>query len=95
MTHLRRISEAGPSNVAVLNSVTGELSGTRSTYLLDEELLRKIRFVEQGRFVELQGEPTLRLVGDVLKSAGPVLERHVGVGIHSEDLVLSFSPSGL
>jgi hypothetical protein len=90
MAHLARISEAGPTNVAVLNSVSGELHGVQSTYILDEELLRKVRFVEQGRFVESKGEPTLRLVGDVLTSSGPILERPVGVGIHSDDLIRSF-----
>ena len=62
---LRRVEHAGVENVAILNTVTGEVSGRSGRFLIDEKLIPKLKFVAEGHFSETEGEPTLKLVGDV------------------------------
>ncbi len=62
---LRRIQEAGVENAAILNTSTGEVTGKSGKFLLSEDLLPRIKFVSEGRFSVTEGDPTLRLIGDV------------------------------
>lgn len=34
---------------------------------MDGDLLQKIAFIKEGKFVETNGTPTLRLIGDITK----------------------------
>ena len=90
MQHLQAISSAGPTNVGVLDTVGGELRGVDSTYLIDESLLRQLRFIREGRFSSTGGEPTLKVIGDVTPVGGVVAERRVPVGIHERDILEAF-----
>lgn len=63
--HLGRIASAGVQNAAVLNSVTGEVTGSSGSFLIDESLLPKISFIREGHFTESVGAPALKLIGDV------------------------------
>ena len=65
MKHMGRIASAGVQNAAVLDSVTGEVTGSSGSFLLDESLLPKISFIREGHFTESKGAPALKLIGDV------------------------------
>lgn len=90
MRHLARINEAGPTNVGILDASSGRLHGFGTTFIVDEDLVRKIHFIESGRFSETEGEPTLRLIGDVQTTAGTILERPIETGIHADDIISAF-----
>lgn len=61
-----KISEIGPSNVAVLDAERGIIEKDKENILiLDEELIPKIKFIKEGEFSERKGAQTLKLVGDV------------------------------
>jgi len=90
MQHFQAISRAGPTNVGVLDTIHGQLYGGGPPFLIDEKLLRKLKFIRQGRFSEVEGEPTLMLIGDVQPVAGIEKEKQVSVGIHAEDLFTAF-----
>ncbi|MEE8138544.1 MAG: ATP-binding protein [Thermoanaerobaculia bacterium] len=90
LEHLRSISQAGPLNVGVLNTVEGQIHGTGPPFLIEESLLEKIRFIREGRFRETSGEPTLRLIGDLEPVGGVLAREGVGVGIHAENLYEAF-----
>lgn len=62
--HARRGSTVGSK--CVLNSVTGEVIGGKGSFLISEELLPQIQFIHSGTFVESGGQPTLKLLGDVV-----------------------------
>lgn len=88
--HLTSIGRAGPTNVGIVDTVRGKLFGGGPPFLIDENLLRKLKFVRAGQFTESGGSPTLRLIGDVQPLAGVVTERPIHVGIHAEDLITAF-----
>lgn len=65
MKLIQGVATIGVENVGLLNVVNGELIGSRSTLLISDELLSKIQFINEGSFVEKDGAPTLKLIGDV------------------------------
>lgn len=88
--HLQVIGRAGPTNVGVIDTVHGRLYGGGTPFLIDETLLRKLKFIRKGTFAESEGEPTLTLMGDVQTVSGNVREIPVTTGIHSDDLITAF-----
>ncbi len=61
-------------NRIILDLNTGNLSGGGGSIILDGDLLQKIAFIKEGKFVETNGTPTLRLIGDITKiSTGKVV----------------------
>ena len=64
MEHLEKISKIGPTNVAIMDTFAGEISGKSGTLIIDKKLIPKLKFINQGNFQE-KGKPVLRLIGDV------------------------------
>lgn len=60
-----KVAENGANNAAIINLSTGEVSGERGQFLIEENLLDKIKFVTEGRLDEADGAPALKVVGDV------------------------------
>lgn len=69
--HLERMVKIGASNAAILDTVEGKIEGTSGTVLIDDDLIPKLKFIREGQFVERDGKPTLKLVGQ-LKPASVV-----------------------
>ena len=90
MRNIQFIQQAGPTNVGILDTVDGKLHGPVATFLIDEDLLEKIKFIRQGSFSEKTGDPTLRLVGDVHTIDGEVAKIPVKEGIHFDDFLTIF-----
>ncbi|MDL1971311.1 MAG: putative DNA binding domain-containing protein [Candidatus Desulfofervidaceae bacterium] len=72
MSHIERIARIGPSNVAILDMLSGdlhvkEIEGAKLVMdrNLIDELRDKVRFVEEGKFSKTEGEPTLKIVGEI------------------------------
>lgn len=66
MSLISSIATIGVENVGLLNIDNGELLGSNNKLLIPEELLDKIKFINEGHFVENEGAPALKLIGDVL-----------------------------
>lgn len=64
MEHFEKISKIGPTNVAIMDTIAGEISGKSGTLIIDKKLIPKLKFINQGNFQE-KGKPVLRLIGDV------------------------------
>ncbi len=61
-----KIAKAGPANAAILDTERGVIEKSENQILVvDEELIKKIKFIKEGQFREDAGKTTLRLVGDV------------------------------
>jgi hypothetical protein len=58
------MARIGIENVGVLDSITGEVSGGKGSFLISEDLLPKLQFIHSGTFVESGGQPSLKLVGE-------------------------------
>ena len=63
---LGKIGKAGPQNAAILDTESGVIAKDQAQILvLDKELASKLKFVKEGQFVEKDGAPALKLIGDV------------------------------
>lgn len=63
---MSNVASIGIENVGLLNIEKGELLGQNNKLLIPEELLDKVKFINEGNFVEKEGAPALKLIGDVL-----------------------------
>lgn len=61
----RKAAKIGVSNAALLDLNTGNISGKGGSIVLDKELLSQLVFVQEGQFVEKNGAPALRIIGDI------------------------------
>ena len=74
MKHIERISKIGPQNVAFIDLFEGALeSGASNRQLviepkLMEDLKKQVKFIEEGHFVESDGAPALKLVGEIVEN---------------------------
>ncbi len=93
LQHLSTISKAGAMNVAILDTIQGKLFGAGTPFLIDEGLLRQIKFIREGQFTEAAGAPTLKMVGEVRTVNGVTTAQVVQRGIHYDDLITAFLAS--
>uniref|UniRef100_UPI0024AC928C ATP-binding protein n=1 Tax=unclassified Sphingopyxis TaxID=2614943 RepID=UPI0024AC928C len=61
---VRRLLELGPSNALVANLADGQLEGGKRPILIDPASLEQIKFIKEGAFDEIDGAPTLKVIGD-------------------------------
>ncbi len=85
MRLFKEIARIGPESIALMDMRVGELKflstgeGTRSILIdrdLVEELRKEMVFIEEGRFSEKEGAPTLKLVGQIQPIAANPEETH-------------------
>ncbi len=62
---ITKSAQINPINVAVMNTLNGEISGNGGTVVIGEELIPKLKFIREGDFTEKNGSPTLKLVGEL------------------------------
>lgn len=90
LQHLDVIKKAGATNVAVIDTIQGKVFSSGSQFMIDEKLLRQIKFVKEGSFSEKDGGPALKLIGSLQGVSGSITEKIVHRGIHFDDLVTAF-----
>ncbi len=93
MRHIEELVKAGASSAAVLDFSASTLQGpTGERVLVSQELLDKISFIREGEFTEVEGAPTLRLIGDVVPTNTITLgnERVVMHAMTTEDVISDF-----
>jgi len=90
LQHLRTIERVGPRNVGILDTIHGKLYGAGTPFLIDEKLLRQLKFIRRGQFSDGEGAPALRVLGDVQSIKGIEKEKPVPTGIHADDLITAF-----
>lgn len=54
-----------PINVALMDTISGKISGKGGSVVIDESLLPKLKFIREGDFTQKSGAPTLKLIGDL------------------------------
>jgi hypothetical protein len=62
---VEKLLQLGPARSMVADLDSGMLTDGGRTLQIDKALLEKLSFVKEGEFSEVEGAPTLRLVGDV------------------------------
>ena len=64
--HIENIAKIGPKNVKMLDLFRGEIdNGNGKKIVVDKDLLKNLKLVEEGKFVEKDGAPALKLVGNI------------------------------
>jgi len=95
LNFLQKTAHIGVANAALLDLKSGNLSGSTGSVVIDGELLQKLAFIHEGRFVETGGTPTLRLIGDIAEiSTGKLVvtetAQKVVRAIEPSDIVRAF-----
>lgn len=65
MQLIQKIGTAWPQNIHLVDTYKGEIITDKGKILLDETLLKKIKFIKEGEFVEKNGAPALKLVWEI------------------------------
>lgn len=65
MRHIEKIGTVGPQNIHLMDTYNGELIINDEKILLDKTLLKNIKFIKEGQFVEKDGAPAIKLVGEL------------------------------
>jgi hypothetical protein len=88
MEQISKIVKIGVGNVAIMDTVDGKLYGNKESILLDESLLSKIKFINEGSFNETIGEPTLKVIGSL--ESVKIITRSKFIPIRTPDIVNAF-----
>jgi hypothetical protein len=65
MKHIEKIGAVGPQHIHLIDTYKGEIQTGNGKILIDKELLTKLKFIKEGQFVEKNGAPALKLVGEI------------------------------
>lgn len=89
---LKKATKIGIKNISVLNTLSGEISGKKGKVYLDQESLNKVKFIQEGKFSETDGDPTLKVIGEaeVVKTLPVMKTKEVKVFISANDIIMSF-----
>jgi len=80
MKHIEKIAQIGPKNIAFIDLMRGNIETQKldgNKFIIDKNLLNdlkeKVKFVEEGKFSEKEGLPTLKLIGEVQASDSVII----------------------
>lgn len=80
MEHVEKIAQIGPQNIAFIDLIKGSIETQKlngSKLIIDRSLLddlkKKVKFVEEGKFSEKEGAPTLKLIGEIQPSDNVII----------------------
>jgi len=65
LNHIEKIGQVGPQNIHLIDTFNGEIDTGKGKILIDESIVDKLKFIREGQFSEVEGAPTLKLIGDV------------------------------
>ena len=66
----QKAQSLGMENAAIFDLKTGEVDGKNGSFLIDENLLPHLKFINEGQFDETEGAPSLKLLGELQTLAG-------------------------
>lgn len=77
MQTISKIAKIGVNNLSLIDLKDGKLSvnsfGKYKEVFIDENLLSTLKFVKEGHFSEIDGDPTLKVVGEIKGITGAVV----------------------
>ena len=95
LKHLAKIARVGIREAGIFDLKTGQVSGAKGAFVIDESLLSQLTFIKEGEFSEVRGKPSLKLIGSVEAVSGaPQILVPMQVikskGIRIGDIILAF-----
>lgn len=101
LEYLIKSAKIGIENIGLLDLKTGNIQGKKvNSIYIDEQLLKKINFIQEGKFEEKDGTPTLKLMGEIEKINGEKIivkeekEKIKIKGISEIDIIETFLKEG-
>lgn len=87
---LSRLATLRPDEAWLLDAKEGTLEGGTHTLVVEPELLERIQWIKKGSFTEAEGEPTLKVIGEVQTATGkPVIATKILPRAITRDSILS------
>ena len=88
----QRISEIGTDKSLIIDTSAGVSETGEIQITIDQDLANQLDFIREGEFEEIEGAPTLRLVGDVkaVDAEGAVRERIEGYALTADSVLNAF-----
>jgi hypothetical protein len=83
---LTKATTIGINNVAVLNTITGELKGKQNTFILDESLLNQIKILDRYS-LQVDGSPAVKIIGNI-PEIGRIITKTMT--LYEEDILNGF-----
>lgn len=66
MEHIQNIAKIGVENVTLMDIYKGKIFHNQDKQIIvDSNLLQNINFIREGKFVEKEGAPALKLIGEI------------------------------
>src|SRR3546814_149915 len=65
-----KLATVGTANALILDTDKNVLDADGKEILIDEDLAKSINFIKEGHFDEVEGGPTLKLIGEVKPEIG-------------------------
>ena len=95
INHIKQIAHIGPENAGIFNPEDGLVKGVGGSFLIDRSLLPHIKFIREGHFVEKEGAPSVKLIGNVHVIGGDEeeLDGIIGIqekAINQHDIIVNF-----
>lgn len=87
-----KLATVGTSKALILDTERNVLDAEGREILIDEELAKNINFIREGHFDEVDGDPTLKLIGEVkpVNVQSHAAEKIVPKAISQEDILTAF-----
>jgi hypothetical protein len=87
-----KLATVGTANALILDTDKNVLDANGREILIDEELAKGINFIREGHFDEVDGAPTLKLVGEVkpVNVQSLLAEKHIDKAISQERILEAF-----
>lgn len=75
----RKISKIGVNNLSLIDLKNGKISsngfGKNKELYIDNNLLATLKFVKEGHFSDIEGAPTLKLIGEIKGITGAIVNQ--------------------
>lgn len=85
MPMVERLLALGPQRALVADLEHGILGDGKNSISIDPDLIDRINFIREGAFDEVNGAPTLKLVGEVVPTGQEAIQSR---GVITDDIVL-------
>lgn len=87
-----RVGKIGVGNVVLFDTQAGQIHAGGSV-IVDRRLLDEVKFILEGKFHEIDGDPTLRLIGDAVPAQ--VVTHQKAVALRASQMLNAFFGHGL
>lgn len=77
MNLVKQAGTVGIENAAILSLTDGIVSAPGGRVIIDESIMKDLRYIKEGEFNEKAGAPTLKIIGEVEASSARVVERNI------------------